>query len=86
MAAILGDWQPDLTFVPGLAGLTDQECRAYDLNLSGFDPVTIARFMDRKRAAKFGDASLSVETVETHLKNARRKLRRLFVVGDIGIV
>jgi hypothetical protein len=86
IAAILGDWQPDGTFLPGLAGLTDQECRAYDLAISGFEPAAIARFMERKRSSRFGTAALSIETVDSHLGRARKKLRLLFGVGDTADV
>lgn len=78
VAALLGGFDEVGDFRPGLAGLTEQEARATELQMEGFGLRQIAIFMDRKRAAMFPGSSLSVETVDRYLCGARRKLRALF--------
>lgn len=55
-----------------VAGLSEQEARAWQLRCEGFRPQQIVRYMDRVD----GDDSLSPETVKTYLKRGRAKLRK----------
>jgi len=55
-----------------VAGLSEQEARAWQLRCEGFRPQQIARYMDRVE----GDEPLSPETVKTYLRRGREKLRK----------
>lgn len=79
--AILGFTDPEGHWVPGKAGLTPQEARAYRLKIEGHTAREIAAFMDRKqskRREQLMGEQLPVEQIEQYLKRARKKLRDLF--------
>ena len=85
LPGIIGVWGgPDGDFTPGLADLTEQECRAFELALAGFNSRQIAQFLDRKRTRAFGPDRLPVETVDRYLDRSRVKLRSLFGLGILG--
>lgn len=75
--ALLGEWDEASVFHVGLAGLTEQEARATELQAEGFNERQIAAAMDRKRARMFKD-TLSVETVSRYIRGGQGKLRAFF--------
>lgn len=54
-----------------LAGLSRQECRAWELHCYGYDLDEIAGYMDRRS----GDEPLSRQAVDTYIRRGRAKLR-----------
>lgn len=78
--ALLGDWDEASVFRAGLAGLTEQEARAVELQAEGHNEWEIAATMDRKRARMFA-SSLSVETVSRYIRGGQIKLRAFFSIA-----
>jgi hypothetical protein len=78
---LLGRWESygkQELFIPGVADLTAQECRAYELEMAGLTMTQIAAAMSN------GKKVVKPETAEHYVDSAKQKLYPMFGVEYIA--
>lgn len=73
---ILGYYDEDGEFIPGLAILTKRESEAMRFSIAGLEPWEVARAMTPGKMRRTGGL-LAVKTVDEHLRSGMAKLRAL---------